>query len=127
MLIWILPFFMFYAAICDAISYRIPNWISLALAGSFLLFAWQEDQELVVIGQSYLLGMIVLIIGFFAFCLRLIGAGDVKLFAAVSVWLGQDWQLIVYFSFAVLCLPPFGQRCYCFCAVTRFSTKFAVL
>jgi prepilin peptidase CpaA len=75
------------ASCCDVLKLRIPNMIPAALA---LLFALQ-----LVIGQGgqaplhHLLAMgLALLVLLPLFALNMLGGGDVKLLAAVALWLG---------------------------------------
>lgn len=81
------------AAVTDIRSRRIPNWLSFGgvLAG----FAWHRD-------QTALFGMLC---GFGAYLalylLRAMGAGDVKLMAAVGAIAGPSNWLILFAASAV--------------------------
>lgn len=79
---------MLLAALSDAATYRIPNWLSALLAAAFLpaaLYAGMTPGEL---GMHLLLGFIVLLLGMGLFAFRLLGGGDAKLLAAASLWIG---------------------------------------
>jgi prepilin peptidase CpaA len=81
---------LLFAASCwDVLKLRIPNMIPLALA---LLFALQ-----LLIGPGvpapldHLLAMgLALLVLLPPFALNMLGGGDVKLLAAVALWLGMD-------------------------------------
>ena len=77
------------AAASDLARFRIPNVLSAGLALLFIAVALPRFGE---IGWSshVAAGALTLGGGFLLFLLRAIGAGDVKLFAASSLWLGLD-------------------------------------
>ncbi len=79
---------LIYAACSDVASLTIPNWVSLAMAGAFPVFALAGGAPLGAIGLHLLLGFGMLVIGFCLFQFNIIGGGDAKLLAAVSVWTG---------------------------------------
>lgn len=76
---------MITAAAIDATRYRIPNWLTAAVAGAAFIFAlpatpaaWADR------------GLSVLIVGAVVLALyvrRAMGGGDVKLLAASSLWM----------------------------------------
>ena len=76
------------AALTDATSMTIPNWISGVLAILFLPAALLVGAPLSVIGLSLGLGVGALFIGAAMFALRWIGGGDAKLLAVGALWLG---------------------------------------
>jgi prepilin peptidase CpaA len=77
-----------YAAWSDVRSLTIPNWVSLAMAGAFPVFALASGVEFAAIGINLLFGLGVLAVGFFLFQANIIGGGDAKLLAAAAVWTG---------------------------------------
>jgi prepilin peptidase CpaA len=81
------------AAWNDATTLRIPNWISLSLVGLFVVFAVLARMPLVDVVLHLAVGAIVLVIGMVLFAWNKFGAGDVKLLAAVSLWLG--WPMLI--------------------------------
>jgi prepilin peptidase CpaA len=75
------------ASVSDIRSRRIPNWLVMALAVLGMLYSAISLSPVHGVTRA-LLGMLlgfVLWIPFYA--LRMLGAGDVKLFAAASCWL----------------------------------------
>jgi prepilin peptidase CpaA len=76
------------AALSDATSMTIPNWISAILAAAFFPVALLAGVPLPQIGLSVAIGLAALVIGATMFALRWIGGGDAKLFAASALWLG---------------------------------------
>jgi prepilin peptidase CpaA len=81
-LLLIFPVLVIGAALRDATSYTIPNWISLALAGAFPVAALAMGLPLPMIGVSLAVGAVALVAGMGMFALGWIGGGDAKLFAA---------------------------------------------
>ena len=76
----------------DLVSYRIPNWISLALIAGFTVTAGLAaafgDVTLSALGLNLAVGAAALAAGVAMFALGWIGGGDAKLFAAAGLWLG---------------------------------------
>ncbi|WP_309604141.1 prepilin peptidase [Phenylobacterium sp.] len=89
------PLLTLIAALRDATSYTIPNWISLALVGIFPLAALALGLPLAVLGGQLGLGAAALVAAMAMFALGWIGGGDAKLFAAAALWLG--WPAILTF------------------------------
>ena len=80
---------MLAAAISDGWRYVIPNWIVVALILSFFLCA-AAGLIHVAMWPRILAAAVVLAVGTGIFALGLMGGGDVKLWAAVALWLGPD-------------------------------------
>ena len=94
------PALVLVAAVKDAASYTIPNWISLALVAAFVpaaAAAWQAEVAPAVIGVCVVVGLLALLAGMAMFAFGWIGGGDAKLFAACALWLG--WQGLAPFLF----------------------------
>jgi prepilin peptidase CpaA len=83
-----LPLLLAAAAGWDVASFTIPNFLNLALAAIFAIFALAAGLAPAAIGWHILAGFLGLFIGFTLFALGYIGGGDAKLFAAVLLWLG---------------------------------------
>ena len=81
------------AAYSDVKDLTIPNRYCLAIATLFPIYALQTDQ---VVDWPATLGLAggLLLVGFLLFARRLVGAGDVKLAAAVALWAGPDHFLL---------------------------------
>jgi prepilin peptidase CpaA len=77
-----------FAACHDVARLLIPNWVSIALAGIFPVFALGHGMALTEIGIHFVFGVAILAVGFFLFNANIIGGGDAKLLAAASVWTG---------------------------------------
>jgi prepilin peptidase CpaA len=82
------PALVIVAAVKDATSFTIPNWISLALAAAFVPAAMFGGVELPTFGLHLAVGVGALVAGMVMFALRWIGGGDAKLFAASGLWVG---------------------------------------
>lgn len=90
---------LLWAAVSDARSYIIPNRLVLILIAAFILAA-PLLLPLPAIVRHVLAGLGVLVVGLALFQFRLLGGGDVKLFAAASLWVGLDLlvpQLLLVF------------------------------
>ena len=99
-LLFAFPALVLVAAVKDAATYTIPNWISLALIAAFVptaAVAWQAEVSLTVIGLCLVVGVFALLAGMAMFAFGWIGGGDAKLFAACALWLG--WQGLAPFLF----------------------------
>jgi len=84
----VFPALAIVAALKDATSYTIPNWISLALLAGFLPVIFLVGLPLSVVGASLLVTVVALLVGMGMFALGWIGGGDAKFLAAASLWLG---------------------------------------
>jgi prepilin peptidase CpaA len=84
----VFPALVVLAAVKDATSYTIPNWISLALVAAFPVAALAHGLALPALGVHAAVGVAALFAGMVMFALRWIGGGDAKLFAAAGLWLG---------------------------------------
>ena len=101
-LLAIFPALVIFAALNDFRFYRIPNWLNLAIFGSFFpvalllgmpweIFMWH------VIGFATVFGLM-----FVAFLLTPVGkfgGGDAKMIAAVSVWI--DWPHLLDYGIMI--------------------------
>ncbi|MEQ1755245.1 MAG: prepilin peptidase [Micropepsaceae bacterium] len=76
------------AAMYDAMTLTIPNWISLALIGLFPVVAFLAGFDLSTVGIHVAVGSAALITGMVLFAFHFIGGGDAKFFAAVSFYVG---------------------------------------
>ena len=83
------------AAVEDALSFTIPNWVSLALLAAFGPAAFAVGMPFPVMALNLGIGAAALVAGMVMFALRWLGGGDAKLLAAVSLWLG--WTAIPTF------------------------------
>jgi len=83
-----LPLLLAAAAGWDIASFTIPNFLTLALLGAFVVFAFAAGLSFTVIGWHLLAGILGLLIGFTLFAIGHVGGGDAKLFAVMVLWLG---------------------------------------
>ena len=88
------------AAIIDARSRRIPNWLTLlmALSGVLNALVWGHPTSPTAAFLGLLTGLGILLI---PFALGAMGGGDVKMLAGVGAWLGPMATLQVYAIAAV--------------------------
>lgn len=94
-------FLMLLAAWTDMIGYRIPNWISIAVAALWLAAVLVHGMPLEAMGISVLTGLAVLAIGLALWMPGWIGGGDVKLIAAASLWFSWPGVLAFFIWFAL--------------------------
>lgn len=105
----VLPFCLLAAALNDARRMLIPNELSLILLAGFGVSALWVQFPFALLMDALLTTAIVFAVGFGMWALgqmigkRLIGAGDVKLLAAVAPWLGsiafvQAFVFITFFG-----------------------------
>ncbi|TCS64025.1 A24 family peptidase [Varunaivibrio sulfuroxidans] len=90
-----------YGALCDIRALRIPNWVSLALAGAFLPAAVVVGMGGRAIAIHYGIAILVLALLSVLFALGVLGGGDVKLFSAAAVWMGGSHLPIFALSVAL--------------------------
>jgi prepilin peptidase CpaA len=85
------------AMVTDIVSYRIPNWVNAAL---LLLYpiAYLALPSGAFSWTNALLGFgIVFVIGYIIFSLRIMGGGDIKMLAALGLWIGFSRPLLDFF------------------------------
>lgn len=108
------PVAMAFAAANDLFTMKIPNKISLALVGGFVVVAVLTRMPLETFGTNLAIGFAILGVTFVLFSLNLLGGGDAKLIAAGSIWIGAN-HIIEYLFFitmfgGVLSLAILGYR-----------------
>lgn len=121
--------------IFDFLYYRLPNSLIYFIFGLFPLFVLSTGNY--PLFMDYGLFLITLFVGFLFFALNLFGAGDAKLLAVSSLWVG--WTKVTPFlllmgmmggliGVAFICFPTafqsislFGRN---FCKKTSFLNKF---
>jgi prepilin peptidase CpaA len=115
-LVSLLPLLAIVAAARDLVSYTIPNWISLALAGGFCLLAAAAGLPVASLEGHAAAGAVALVAGMGLFALGWVGGGDAKLLAACCLWFGwPDSQVFLLDTalaggaFAFLLLMVRGQ------------------
>jgi prepilin peptidase CpaA len=84
----VFPAALLIAAANDLYEFKIPNWISAALALAFIAAAPALGAPLRVLLEGLILGGAALAIGFALFAAKTLGGGDAKLFAAAAPWIG---------------------------------------
>ena len=108
--------FMFFilvtqAALMDMQKFIIPNYVSVALIALYAPFVFTSPEKISVM-HSALFFASVLMIGFALFAANIVGAGDVKLLAAISLWttptLYPAFLLNVSIAGGILCLAIAG-------------------
>jgi prepilin peptidase CpaA len=77
------------AAVYDAATLTIPNWISLVLLGLFPIAAVLGGLSWAEIGVHAGIGFGCLAFGIALFAAGFIGGGDAKLFAAIALFVGS--------------------------------------
>ena len=97
----IFPILMIIAGAGDALSFRIPNWLTLAIFVAFFPLAWATGMPLAAFGLHMLTGIILLAAGFALFSAGLFGGGDAKLMAAAGIWFGSS-QALAFLAFTVM-------------------------
>jgi prepilin peptidase CpaA len=76
------------AAVWDARTYRIPNWISLALVALFVVAAAVSGQPVISFWPHLAASAGVFALGYGLYALTGMGAGDAKLGTAAAMWAG---------------------------------------
>jgi prepilin peptidase CpaA len=97
-LVAVFPALLIVAALGDLTTYRIRNWISLAMIAGFVGAAPAMGLPLAVVGLHVGVGAAALVLGMAMFALGWIGGGDAKVFAAAALWLG--WPAVVTYAIA---------------------------
>lgn len=89
------------AAASDIRSYRIPNWVNIALAVGFPVAVLSAGGDIPVVHHA-LTASAVFAGTFILFCRRIMGGGDVKLWTVVALWLGPELIVIHFILVAAL-------------------------
>ncbi len=84
----VFPLLMVTAAASDAVSMRIPNWLTGTLALAFPLAAAGTAMPIGTLGLHIAVGLGALLVCMGLFATGWIGGGDAKFFAAAALWLG---------------------------------------
>jgi prepilin peptidase CpaA len=84
----LLPALMIVAAFTDVAAYKIPNWLTGLTAALFFPMAFLTGMPLADFGWHLLAGIVLFVVGYIGFSLRLFGGGDAKLLAAAGLWFG---------------------------------------
>jgi prepilin peptidase CpaA len=80
---------LFWAAYSDIQQFRIPNQVSVLIAGLFFLFLFVNPNENFT-WAAPAAALAVLCAGFALFTMGIVGAGDVKLLSALALWAGAE-------------------------------------
>ncbi len=95
------PILMIVAGAGDALSLRIPNWLTLLTAALFFPMALATGMPVSLIGEHAAIGAGLLVAGFLFFSLGIFGGGDAKLLAAAGLWFGTS-QTLPFIIFTAL-------------------------
>ena len=90
-IIIVFPALMAFAGAMDLFTMTIPNRVSFALIAGFVLLALITGLGWDAIAWHIGVGLAMLVIGIGIFAMGWIGGGDAKLFAATSLWMGQEY------------------------------------
>ncbi|MPZ11505.1 MAG: pilus assembly protein CpaA [Kiloniellaceae bacterium] len=77
------------AAVFDVCRFIIPNWISIGLVVLFTAAFFVHPVRVDVVSHLGAMGL-VLVATLVMYRFKVIGGGDLKLFAAVGLWMGLD-------------------------------------
>ncbi len=102
------------AAVYDAATLTIPNWLSAVLIGLFPVVAIATGLSLSEVGVHAAIGFSALLIGMGLFAFNWIGGGDAKFFAAVALYMGLSsagvYLVTVVVAGGVLAFVLLGAR-----------------
>ena len=87
-----MPLFLGAAAVSDLRSRTIPNLLTGGMAVTGLVLC-VTGRGVVRSGPALLAGSVALVIGVLLQLARVVGGGDVKLFAALAIWLGPSGSI----------------------------------
>src|SRR2546423_1641073 len=82
------PFLLVTAGVSDLLTYRIPNWMTAAIALAFFPMAFATGLPAHQLLWQCAAAAVLLAVGFGLFAAGLFGGGDAKLLAAASLWFG---------------------------------------
>ena len=88
---------MMIAAVRDLAAWSLPNWLTICVALGYFAWAWATGASWSAVGWALAAGIVVLGAGYLLFELRLWGAGDGKMAAAVALWIGLNLELFRFF------------------------------
>ena len=88
---------LLFAAFTDVRARRIDNWLNAAIALAAPLFWWACHLGLADIGWQVATAFGAFVVLAVLFALRVMGGGDVKLLAALALWIKPVWfgQLVM--------------------------------
>ena len=94
------PVLMIIAGAGDALSLRIPNWLTLTTALLFFPMALATGMTFDVFLTHIFVGVSFFFLGFVLFSFGAFGGGDAKLLAAAGLWFGTA-QVLPFLFFTV--------------------------
>lgn len=112
---------MIAAAVYDAATLTIPNWISLLLLALFPLVAFSAGLSWTEAGLHAAVGFGALLAGIALFATGTIGGGDAKLFAVLALYVGAPWFGAYVFSVALA-----GGALACVLLAARWAAQFDI-
>jgi prepilin peptidase CpaA len=89
------PFLLVTAGVGDFLTYKIPNWLTLAMAAVFFPMAFVTGMPMAAILWQCAAAGVILMVGFGLFATGLWGGGDAKLLAAAALWF--SWPALAHF------------------------------
>lgn len=92
---------MLAAIVWDARTYRIPNWISLALVALFAAAALASGKPLIGFWPHLAVAAAFFGLGYLLYAFTGMGAGDAKLAAASGLWMGLPGLYLWSFALAL--------------------------
>ncbi len=99
LIVGLFPAVVIFAALRDATTMTIPNWLCGLGALLFLPAALISGLNLGTAGIALAVGLASLVAGIGLFAVRAIGGGDAKLFAVCGLWLGwPSWMEFVVWT-----------------------------
>jgi prepilin peptidase CpaA len=98
----LLPTLLIVAATNDVLTFKIPNWLTLLIAGLFFPMALTAGLPLGDFVWHIAGGVLLFAIGFTMFQFSLLGGGDAKLLASTGLWFGMAniYSFIVFAALA---------------------------
>lgn len=112
----VMPLTAIMAGVRDLTTMTIPNWMSGLLILAFFPVAWLAGLPLPTVAVHMGVAVGVLFVGAGLFALRVIGGGDAKLMAALSLWLGLSglapfivWTALFGGALSILLLAARGR------------------
>lgn len=88
LLLSVFPAALLIAAANDLYEFKIPNWISAALLGGYLVAGPCLSAPIATVVSGLVIGGAALAIGFALYAAHIFGGGDAKLLAALAPWVG---------------------------------------
>lgn len=93
-ILWVaLAICLAWAAISDFRRYEIPDYICIAVAAGFVIYAFVGPLDLKMILVALGIALAAFAVGVLLFARGWLGGGDVKLLAALALWVGSNHLL----------------------------------